>query len=178
MGRGSGISPYQTRGRSSRQHDSFEAAPAPAPASPSPRKRGPGRGSGISTYQTQGRSSRQHEAAPAPPASPPPHRVIHNAGDQEADAGDQEADSDSDDDLMQEVADGPIDVRSVIEVMIDATVTRISPVTRKLYDSHLRQMAVWCLTVCGAIHMPSVPRPCRVVLTKTRCIWLPPESRL
>ena len=136
MGRGSEISPYQTRARSSRQHEAAPA-PAPAPASPSPRKRGPSLGSG---------------AAPVPALSslnsqPPPHRVIHNAGDQEADrynAGDQEADSDSDDDLMLEVADGPIDVRSVIEVMIDATVTRISPVTRKLYDSHLRQMAVWC----------------------------------
>jgi hypothetical protein len=40
-----------------------------------------------------------------------------------------------------------VDQRSVIEVMINATATRITPVTRKLYESHLRQMAVWCLSV-------------------------------
>ena len=58
----------------------------------------------------------------------------------------EDVDSDSDDDLMGEVAEQALDERSVIEVMINATATRIQPVTRKLYDSHLRQMAVWCLS--------------------------------
>jgi len=47
---------------------------------------------------------------------------------------------------MDEVAEQPNDQRSVTEVMVNATATRITPVTRKLYDSHLRQMAVWCLS--------------------------------
>ena len=152
MVRGSGISSYPTRSQSScsgrgaaRQH-AAPPAPVPVPASPSARKRRPGSGSSSEKAPAPALSSPNlgHSSAHAQPS---PHRVIHNAGDQVADrlnAGDEDADSDSDDDLMQEVADGPIDVRSVIEVMIDATVTRISPVTRKLYDSHLRQMAVWC----------------------------------
>jgi hypothetical protein len=47
---------------------------------------------------------------------------------------------------MGDVAEQPLEQRSVIEVMINATATRIQPITRKLYDSHLRQMAVWCLS--------------------------------
>jgi hypothetical protein len=57
-----------------------------------------------------------------------------------------EVDSDSDDDLLDEVAEDGVDHRSVVDVMINATECRIQPVTRKLYDSHLRQMAVWCLS--------------------------------
>lgn len=135
MVRGSGISVYPTRAQrrasASAVAGQHATPPAPASASPSSRKREP------STVSGSG----------AAPVQPPPHRVIHNADKQAADgcnAGNEEADSDSDDDLMPEVAEGPIDGRSVIEMMIDATATRISPVTRKLYDSHLRQMAAWC----------------------------------
>ena len=35
---------------------------------------------------------------------------------------------------------------SVMELMANASATRITAITRTLYDSHLRQMAVWCLS--------------------------------
>lgn len=79
----------------------------------------------------------ESQSAPVPAAGAlaPPLAAVDNA--------DIEVDSESDDDLMAEVADQVAEERSVTEVMLNATATRITPVTRKLYDSHLRQMAVW-----------------------------------
>ena len=83
----------------------------------------------------------ESQSAPVPAAGAlaPPLAAVDNA--------DIEVDSESDDDLMAEVADQVAEERSVTEVMLNATATRITPVTRKLYDSHMRQMAVWCMSV-------------------------------
>ena len=58
------------------------------------------------------------------------------------------SDSDSDDEIGHEIGDVPECPRndSVDDVMANATATRITQVTRTLYDSHLRQMTVWCLS--------------------------------
>ena len=53
------------------------------------------------------------------------------------------SDSESEDDF-QVVDDVAPPQRSVADVIADASATRISAVTRQLYDSHMRQMAVWC----------------------------------
>lgn len=92
------------------------------------------------------RSRREFSSVPAVPGeSSSPVIDASGEGEEEVDpiADDIGSDSESDDDFHVEDDIAPQE-RSVAEVIADASATRISAVTRQLYDSHMRQMAVWC----------------------------------
>ena len=83
-------------------------------------------------------------SAAAPAAAAPSH--VDNGDDDNFSQSSAGSDSESDDDLSEVVADEEESEQlTAAEVMANASATRITSVTRKLYDSHLRQMATWCL---------------------------------
>ena len=90
--------------------------------------------------------------AAAAPAAAAPSLTHVNGDDDEISQSSAGSDSESDDDLSEVVVDEEVVADAeesgqltAADVMANASATRITSVTRKLYDSHLRQMATWCL---------------------------------
>ena len=90
--------------------------------------------------------------AAAAPAAVAPSLTHLNGDDDDICQSSAGSDSESDDDLSEFVADEGVVADeeepgqlTAADVMANASATRITSVTRKLYDSHLRQMATWCL---------------------------------